>query len=711
MFDSSGWLGKGDSIFAKVTNALSTMGPMLSSISAGVKDYADLRITTYDSNGKPIGTRSMIEDDFKDAAKHVSQIVTTVGNAIVGVYNEKPSMFMLNQNSNPMLKIAQACTEMGNMINTIADGVYKYATLEIPKYDENGNKIGTIRLGSNSPIFKEAADNITTVITTMGNGIMGAFSAHPDWFKGQTVKIKDGGWFGSDEYKETGSTLFEKVISGCSLMTNLITTVASVVLKFAGQEIEEIVNGKPTGKYLKIGKPEIKKATDNVTDIFNTFSNIMNNVSKNKLFTDVESVDSIKSIVNDMISIINSSGKAIQDFSNMNLENVIDGNVNVDGITKSLLAIAKIHHLLFENDKYINNMFVNWKFNKTFYNEFNSNSNREIRHLKNTLESISEIVSEIIKTNESLNTQINNSTVLSTAKIEQICSAFAAIKEKIDSLFVKNENTNSSFLSSITNAFTTSDEAETNRKFRLYLRSINDFIELGEQTSANNLFAWQQIALGIGIINREVNNITENTNKNLKEHVESLDKYITKINTLDMSKVNSLTNLVNSLNLLAFKMGNLDSFTEALSQKLSTVLADLTTQLQSVEKSITNAQSLQDSRKKAIEDSVKKIKEIMNQTLSVEISKKDENDKSGSGSGVTTPTTSTTNSSGSRSSETAPTGEVDSPMTTNRTEEQGKRAKQSSSGNVSTEVAKAISTVFGSGVKAKINNKEVILTT
>ena len=711
MFDASGWLGKGDSKFAKVTNSLTTMGPMISSIADGVKKYADLRIPIFDSTGKESGSREMTKTDFENASKNVGLIVSTLGQSIMDIYAKNPIMFMLDNEANPMLKIAQACTEMGNMIGSIAEGVYKYATLEVPEFDASGKKTGNmIKMGKEH--FTEAANTITEIITTMGNGIMGAFHKYPEWFKPQKVMTKKGGWFEADEFKET-DPIFIKVIGGCSQMGNLVATIGDSVLKFASKQIPEIVNGKPTGNYIQLKNSDLTNATKNITDIITSLGNAMINIGDSKMYKSggfsKNSIDNIKNAISTMINTVSEASQVLKQVNELN-PGIISGGI--ENITELLLKLATIHNLIYyDGDKYPSNNIIGWTHGITFAKEIDYSSNNHRNKITKSLIDIKKSTNDIIKINNELYNKLSTSQVLNTETVIQMCSSLSLIKTKIDEMF--SENTSSVGNTSIFgNIFSLSDENNVNKKFKAYLNNIDDFIDLGDRTSGNIMFGWQQIALGIGIINDAVNLIAEEGNNNLKEHVDSLDKYITKINTLDMSKVNSLTNLVNSLNLLAFKMGNLDNFTEALSQKLSSVLKELTDQLKEADASITKARKLQDSRKKAIEESVNKIKEIMGQTLNVEISKKDENDTSGNGSAAAPPSQQTNNTSSSSSQEQIPTGQIDSPETTgNRTEEQGKRAKQSSAANVSTEVAKAISTVFGSGVKAKINNKEVILTT
>ena len=104
------------------------------------------------------------------------------------------------------------------------------------------------------------------------------------------------------------------------------------------------------------------------------------------------------------------------------------------------------------------------------------------------------------------------------------------------------------------------------------------------------------------------------------QHEQILSKYVKSINTIDIKKVNSLTNLINSMNILAFKMGNIDKLTKVLADQISTVLKKLTEQLAIAAQTIKDAEKLQKFRENSIRKSINEISNLLAQTMKVEIS-------------------------------------------------------------------------------------------
>ena len=73
------------------------------------------------------------------------------------------------------------------------------------------------------------------------------------------------------------------------------------------------------------------------------------------------------------------------------------------------------------------------------------------------------------------------------------------------------------------------------------------------------------------------------------------------------------------MNELSSHLGNLDNLTYAISDKLSAVLLELVNQLNIAGATIENAHQLQEKRKKLIQESIDKVKNIMGQHMIVEI--------------------------------------------------------------------------------------------
>lgn len=197
--------------------------------------------------------------------------------------------------------------------------------------------------------------------------------------------------------------------------------------------------------------------------------------------------------------------------------------------------------------------------------------------------------------------------------------------------------------------------------FSQFVKIIDDFINSivkYDSTAQTNL-----IMLTEGMINLYMT--TQFINKNLffKEFVNDTERFIQAINTLDLSKISSLSQLTQALNEIASKFGNLDELTDALANKVTVVLLELVNQLRTAETVIRNAHELQERRKKLIESNIKKVKEIMSQHMIVEIGKKEESEQLSSGAPGTIKYPGETNTGGGGRDTTA---ELESPETPNQ---------------------------------------------
>jgi cell fate (sporulation/competence/biofilm development) regulator YlbF (YheA/YmcA/DUF963 family) len=96
---------------------------------------------------------------------------------------------------------------------------------------------------------------------------------------------------------------------------------------------------------------------------------------------------------------------------------------------------------------------------------------------------------------------------------------------------------------------------------------------------------------------------------------------------VQLDKLSKIQDFVNAMNQLSMRLGNLDNLTDAIANRLSSVLYELVNQLTKADASINNAHQLQEKRKKLIEDSVSKIENLMSQHMIVEISQMTDEEK------------------------------------------------------------------------------------
>ena len=257
--------------------ALTALTMVISKMAQAVKEYADLKISVYEGT-KHVGYRSLSTKDFESAAKNVSLIITTLTKGVMKAYEEHPEWYgvtglssllesALNGGQTPLERVIRQSKLLAPLISKIADAVKDYADLKIKTY-EGTKHVGYRYLKTKD--FRDAAKNVSLVITTLTQGIMMAYEEHPEWY-GATLSLSSFvDWFTGNS-KE--GTPLERVIKHSMRLGPLISKI--------GEAIEEIANLKFATKWDDKGKaiaykqmkaPDFQKASDNIVKVITTMS-------------------------------------------------------------------------------------------------------------------------------------------------------------------------------------------------------------------------------------------------------------------------------------------------------------------------------------------------------------------------------------------------------------------------------------------------------
>ena len=150
-------------------------------------------------------------------------------------------------------------------------------------------------------------------------------------------------------------------------------------------------------------------------------------------------------------------------------------------------------------------------------------------------------------------------------------------------------------------------------KFSSAIEQLADTYSLvpGDFTKYENLI---KAIEGVNLKITEIKNIEA-----FEKEQQALEKYVTTLNNLDLTKVETLSNLMSVMNELASKLGSLDKFTAVLNEKISVTLSNLAKQIKISGDIINKADNLQKKRHEAIKSSIKEIQSIMDQKLIVEV--------------------------------------------------------------------------------------------
>jgi len=138
-------------------------------------------------------------------------------------------------------------------------------------------------------------------------------------------------------------------------------------------------------------------------------------------------------------------------------------------------------------------------------------------------------------------------------------------------------------------------------------------------------------ATSIKKLNDEITNIDEKKAKLISNEATTLDNFVRTIDRVDVSKVGRMTGLMESMANLADKMGGFDKVVELMNGDLKNVLAKLSDKITDAKKTIDKAERIENERQKKLNSNLDKIKEIMKQSITVNVGKLDENNNLAAG--------------------------------------------------------------------------------
>ena len=279
-------LNGGQTPLERVIRQSKLLAPLISEIAEAVKDYADLKIKTYDGT-KHIGYRHLDRSDFDNAAQNVSLVITTLTQGVMNAYEEHPEWYGTGGNSpldflksvftnafndgTPLERVIKHSMRLGPLISKIGEAIEEIANLKFAtKWDKDGKAVAYKQMKSSD--FSKASNNIVKVITTMSEGIMDVYEQHPDWYG-------TGGNSPLDFLKSVftnalnDGTPMERVIAHDLKLAKLISKTADSIKDYA--ELRVPIKWNEQGnviEYRKIKGEDFINAGDNVAKVMTTLS-------------------------------------------------------------------------------------------------------------------------------------------------------------------------------------------------------------------------------------------------------------------------------------------------------------------------------------------------------------------------------------------------------------------------------------------------------
>ena len=363
-----------------------------------------------------------------------------------------------------------------------------------------------------------------------------------------------------------------------------LSKLASSLSSISNEVLESLVSKENDGK--------IEKLILFYSNLFNTISFISN-----------RRINIPKEFLNNLIT-VSSMTNSLMYYTNQLLSLEIDDNYTT-------YIIGRLHNIdrLF---KLMDNSVYNISIILQNTSKFSENKDN-LDGFKNYLLSIFDTFIELTTSLDNINIDIFESKVVPL--LNGIGNTISILKK---SFLEKETRDKSPYAVSISNML------GNNREMNLLKEKVIDFSDSMVILTKMSLIAagaksdgFDIIAEGYEKINESASNFTFENASKLKSNAEVLDKYVKAVNKLDENKLYKLNDLLETMNRLAINLGNIDKFTEVLSTKLSETLETLSENISSAEETISKADNLQKERAKAIQESIEKVKEIMDKPLRV----------------------------------------------------------------------------------------------
>ena len=656
------WRLIGDNPFQMVVESCSTMGEMISTIAAAVRDYANLRVNIYDNKGTVIGTREMTEDDFKQAGTNVAKILTTLGAAIIATYESNPQMFTdssmwhTDADKTPFGMVVKAMSGTGELISGGAKAIKDVLDLDID-WSEATKKTLADKIAFCIGVLTDAIYRLA--IDENGNPNP-AFTDESLWHNSPSdtpVGMVIGSLQGSSALIKDGMNIIQEIMALPDIDEAKVRVRTALAISVLADEIVRLATDPKTKGAFEDDSwwhtsPEktpvgmVKAALAGASKLVMEGVEVMDKISKLNI-----NDKTIGSIVANIVSAIpNAILKATLFNPNAELkewwnDDPADDFEDIGDAYKQMSKVLDQIVKTYENA------------NKLTGGEDAANVYLISSYLEHMLQAIPQA---IIKANKY---------AIEESTLDSIISAYEGYEDAIDAILDIYKSTWNIFKK----MGASEDEAVIDmvgtgicKMAKYMLMSINAFTATGldnleEQVSgfASSMETYQD---GITNLANAFNIAPEDTNKyknmqnaikgvnleiantprldQFKEETSLIKSYVSTVNSINTAKIDRLTNLANALTNMSTKLGSLEGLTDVLANKVSVVLSNLTDSLDKSANVINTAEKIQKDRHAKITDALKQLKSLMDKPLNVSVTHKQEKEDTLPDGGMTRDTNS-----------------------------------------------------------------------
>lgn len=589
-------------------------------------------------------TMEIMKNTFKKTGHIPEKDINYIGEFLKGVIKQFDVLSLKDFVTLPTK--TSIIKNVASAVTSVAFAIQSFANLKMPQYNEKGEITGYVSMTETD--FVNASTNIGLVITNLAGAIMDVLKTGDKSLVEEL--LKPAGFLG-------GTTKFGKLLDSTGKLGHMISEIAKGVKDYAELRIPEYdKNGNQKGTR-QMGEPDFKAAADSIKHIITTVGGaVMNlaNTGDNELIklmlapaslfsSDTKFGKLIESVtkIGEMISKI---AQGVKDYADLR----IPDQFNEDGSIKSYRTLDKP-----DFDKVEENIpklitivtkstfdTINELMNNDAYEDFFDDTDNIEAFTKNVdmiTSTMGNVIENMIKTVDS---------AVKAGFVEPLVDLFIfkPFRKTIESVLwtqqsnsdpiwyiYKNPNDTTAYLRVLNTIGNT---------IKSFAKNISEIKTQLFKTNSEGLS--NTIKNILTVIEDQIN---DEANQKFETHKNSLKEYIETINSIDVSKVDKMVDLIDSITELRMQFDDMGKFADVFANKIAGILTELTVKIDDANKTINKTDQLNEKRKKLIKESVGKIKELMNKEMVVKI-KPEEKEKesdtptisSNPGSTASTPT-------------------------------------------------------------------------
>ena len=662
-----------------INESIKTISDTIGTVASTIENLANLKIATgFDKSGNATGYKSLLtsgnmkvlktkfDEYFVNEGNMFEMLVSPFTNIIDNASKNNSYKMLTNTNAEQSTILEAIKTNISSINEIIKTILTCLTTINQSKLSGKYAKIkqdfNNLMWNGEKSIIDELIDPFTSIneshwliknesnITNISNSIDNIFGIINVIL--ENIKTLD----------ESKSTI-KSVLDTSGKTSNIFDDIGVIITKIGSikTKLDIVIKSKDLNAN--------KDATTYVS-IQTSFNSIISFITS--LMTSITTLNESYTTNIDSINKFNTSNLctniATSLDSLLSIKNVIDNktkhlsksNDNVQLIKNSLINVQNILLTLFSTIRNIYSSYINYKdaidgFVSPDFTLFVNNGEVEESILYKVFNGINDFVEEVCDDMDSdiienLNTLNDVVKSFDTLLLDET-GVFTIISKMNDQLGALQNV----LYANLSNNAGDNDKLVITAKIKPIITDIKNVITLLTQSFNNsNSFDLGSVATQLGefghsmsILSQGINNVLNAMSKakdtaKFDKNVSSLTKFLkNSINTLDIQKLDKLTNLINALNLFADKTTNLDSLTNAISNELAEVLTLLAEKMDEARGSFDTIEQIQARRHNLINSSIAKIQEIMAKQITVNVTTSIDSSNETTPSGSTTGETQT----------------------------------------------------------------------